>query len=114
MARDLVTKYDQLAGGFAEHSYANLHFYMHRRFTIATTWGISIQPRDSVLELGCGDGYLAQLFVQHGLQYCGVDISSKMVTMAEQRLGESGLKARFMATDVDQMTFSEPFDAVES
>ena len=74
MARDLVTKYDQLAGGFAEHSYANLHFYMHRRFTIATTWGISLQPRDSVLELGCGDGYLAQLFVQHGLQYCGVDI----------------------------------------
>ena len=34
--------------------------------------------------------------------------------MAEQRLGESGLKARFMATDVDQMTFSEPFDAVVS
>ena len=66
------------------------------------------------LELGCGDGCLAQLFVQRGLQYCEEDISSKMVTMAERRIGESGLKAQFMVADVDQMTFSEPLDAVVS
>jgi len=68
---DLVTKYDRLAEKFAEREYANLRFYMQRRLTIATTWGRPLEPGDSVLELGCGDGYLAQLFVQNGLHYSG-------------------------------------------
>jgi SAM-dependent methyltransferase len=114
MSEHLIKKYDQIAEGFAEHSYANLHFDMHRRFMIATTWGGPLQPGDSVLELGCGDGYLAQFFVQQGLRYRGVDISPRMVTMAEQRLREAGSKAEFAVTDVSQMPLSEPFDVVVS
>src|SRR6266704_2800004 len=111
---DLVTKYDRLAERFAERSYANLQFDMHRRFIIAATWGVPLQPGDSVLELGCGDGYLAQLFVQRGFRYCGVDISPKMVSVAEQRLREARLKAEFIVTDVSQIPLLEPFDAVVS
>jgi SAM-dependent methyltransferase len=114
MSEHLMKKYDQIAEGFAEHSYANLPFDMHRRFTIATTWGGPLPPGDSVLELGCGDGYLAQFFVQQGLCYRGVDISPRMVTMAEQRLREAGSKAEFVVTDVSQMPLSEPFDVVVS
>jgi len=114
MSEHLLKKYDQIAEGFAEHSYANLHFDMHRRFFIATTWGGSLQPGDSILELGCGDGYLAQLFVQNDLRYRGVDISPQMVAMAARRLREAKLKAEFAVTNVSQMPLSEPLDAVVS
>jgi SAM-dependent methyltransferase len=114
MSEHLVKKYDLIADGFAERTYANLHSDMYRRFIIATTWGAPLPPGDSVLELGCGDGYLAQLFVRQGLRYRGVDISPKMVAMAEQRLREAGLKAEFIITDVSQTPLSEPFDVVVS
>src|ERR1700746_790327 len=99
MALDLANKYDRIAAGFAERSYANLHFYMQRRFDVATSWGKTLSAGDSVLELGCGDGYLARLFAGHGLRYCGVDMSSKMIAMAEQRLLEAGLKGEFQVSD---------------
>lgn len=111
---DTAGKYDRLAEGFAENSYANLEFYMHQRFMVATYWGILLRPGDSVLELGCDDSYLAQFFVKHGLRYSGVDISPKMVAVAEQRLREHGLVADFAVADVSQILLSEPYNAVVS
>lgn len=112
MTKDLVSKYDRIADGFSETSYANLAFYMERRFLVATGWGIPLLSGDSVLELGCGDGYLARLFVQDGLHYFGVDLSPRMVATAEQRLLMAGLKANFSVSDIAQMEVSEPCDAV--
>ena len=60
----VAEKYNYLAEGFAERTWANLAFDMRRRFTLATTWGKALHLGDSVVEFGCGDGYLAQLFVQ--------------------------------------------------
>jgi len=114
MALDLVNKYDRIAAGFAEHSYANLDFYMQRRYGVATTWGKSLHAGDSLLELGCGDGYLGQLFARQGLHYCGVDLSPRMIDMAEQRLLQVGLKAEFQIGDARQLFLSKPFDAVVS
>jgi SAM-dependent methyltransferase len=114
MSTDLSDKYDRVAAGFAERSYANLCFYMDRRFAIAMTWGRALSAADSVLELGCGDGYLAGLFAAHGLRYCGVDASTGMVASAARRLSEAGLKAEFRITDANQIFLSEPFDAVVS
>ena len=111
---ELVSKYDRIAERFSEASYANLAFDMERRLFLATTWGKPLGPGDSVLELGCGDGYLAQLFVQGGLWYSGVDMSAGMVATAERRLSEAGLKANFTVTDVSQLALSEPVDAVVS
>jgi 2-polyprenyl-3-methyl-5-hydroxy-6-metoxy-1,4-benzoquinol methylase len=109
---DLVSKYDGIAERFAEGSYANLDFYMERRFIIATTWGKALSAGDSILELGCGDGYLARLLAEHGLRYRGVDMSPKMIAMAKRRLMERGLTANFMVADVSQMSLAEPCDAV--
>lgn len=114
MSLILAEKYDRAADGFAENTYANLKFDMHRRLTIVTKWGIPLQRGDSVLEVGCGDGYLAQLLVQHGLNYHGADISPKMVTNAEQRLKKRGLKGEFLVVAVDEMSLSQPFDAIVS
>jgi ubiquinone/menaquinone biosynthesis C-methylase UbiE len=109
---DVSSKYDRLAQKFAEVSYANLEFDMYHRLNVAITWGTPLQPGDSVLELGCGDGHLAALFVRYGLQYCGVDISGKMIDVANRRLQKAGLEGRFLLNDVAQLTVSDQYDAV--
>lgn len=112
MRNDIKAKYDRLAEGFAEKSYANLQFYMYRRFVLAVTWGTPLQRGDSVLELGCGDGYLAYLFTKNGFQYLGIDISPKMVETAMKRLHAEKLDSKFLVADVSQVNLSEPYDAV--
>ncbi|HET8579917.1 MAG TPA: class I SAM-dependent methyltransferase [Nitrospiraceae bacterium] len=110
----VLTKYDRLADQFAERSYANLAFYMHRQLEIATSWGPPVRPGDSILELGCGDGYLAQLFLQYGVRYRGVDVSPQMIAMGRRRSRDSGVLGDFMVADVGDMPLTESFDAVVS
>jgi len=114
MSLDVVNKYDQIACGFAEQSYANLQFDMRRRFIISAHWGKTLSSGDSVLELGCGDGYLAKILVEHGICYRGVDISPKMVAMGREKLRSARLQAEFAVADVSQVSLSEPVDAIVS
>jgi SAM-dependent methyltransferase len=107
-------KYNNLAEGFAERTWANLEFDMCRRLILATTWGKALHAGDSVVEFGCGDGYLAQLFVQKGFHYRGLDIAPSMVAMAERRLAEANLTASFLAVDVHQVSLTQPIDAAVS
>ena len=110
----VIAKYDREADQFSERSYTNLQFYMRHRLSIVTTWGRPLQPGDSILEFGCGDGYLARLLVQYGLRYHGVDISPKMVAMARRRLQDSGLSGDFAVADIRRVPLTEPFDAMVS
>lgn len=107
-------KYNDLAEGFAERTWANLAFDMRRRLFLTTSWGNALHAGDSVVELGSGDGYLAQLLVQEGFRYRGLDISPRMVAEAERRLAAAELTASFLAVDVDQVSLTEPIDAVVS
>jgi SAM-dependent methyltransferase len=107
-------KYNDLAEGFAEQTWANLAFDMRRRLILATTWGKALHAGDSVVEFGCGDGYLAQLLVQEGFDYRGLDISPRMVAAAESRLSRAKLTASFLAVNVDQVSLTEPVDAAVS
>jgi SAM-dependent methyltransferase len=109
-----VEKYNSFAEGFAERTWANLEFDMRRRFMLATTWGEPLQFGDSLMEFGCGDGYLAQIFVQNGFRYRGLDVSPAMVAMAEQRLAAAQLTASFVEIDIDQLSLTEPIDAAVS
>jgi SAM-dependent methyltransferase len=107
-------KYNYFAEGFAERTWANLVFDMRRRLILATTWGKALHVGDSVVEFGCGDGYLAQLFVQEGFDYRGLDISPRMVAMAERRLSAAELTASFLTIDVAQVSLTQPIDAAVS
>jgi SAM-dependent methyltransferase len=111
---DIVHKFERLADGFADRNAANTDFYYRRRFLISTAWGKGLKPGDSVLELGCGDGYLAQMFVRYGLIYRGVDVSPNMVAAAERRFRNAGLKGEFIVADLVRMPLSDSFDAVVS
>ena len=114
MTAGTAEKYNSFAEGFAERTWANLAFDMRRRFILATAWGKALHVGDSVVEFGCGDGYLAQLFVQEGFHYRGLDISPRMVAVAERRLAAAELTGSFLAIDVDQLFLTEPVDAAVS
>lgn len=109
---DVRAKYNGLAEKFAERSYANLEFYMQRRFNLTVMWGYRLQPGDSILELGCGDGCLGHLFVRNGFRYFGIDFSPMMIEMARRRLQMETLHGKFAVADVNEFALSEPYDAV--
>ena len=111
---DLATKYDRLAEGFAETEYANIEYEMQRRRWVAVFWGPALESGDAVLELGCGDGYLAELLVRGGFLYRGVDISPKMIACARRRLRDRGLEAPFDVSDVDEFALNQSVDVVVS
>ena len=114
MTAGTAEKYDSFAEGFAERTWANLSFDMRRRFILATTWGEPLEAGDSVLEFGCGDGYLAQIFAQEGFHYGGLDISPAMLAMAKKRLAAAELPGSFLEADGDQFFLTQPVDAVIS
>jgi len=114
MSLDVAEKYDRIADGFAERSWANLAYDMEHRLRVVTHWGTPLRSGDQLLELGCGDGYWAQLFVLNGLSYRGLDISPRMISMAERRLAPTAAGSRFNIGNAAQLRLSEPVDAVVS
>ncbi len=69
---------------------------------------LSPQPGESILDLGCGEGALAESIAARGAAVIGVDGSEAMVRAAHER----GLDARVMAGE--RMDFEGEFDAVFS
>src|SRR6266498_6115004 len=66
------------------------------------------QAQERILDLGCGDGALAEKVVAAGAQVVGVDSSADMIDAARRR----GLDARVI--DAYHLTFDREFDAVFS
>ena len=53
-----------------------------------------IQNGDTVLDIGCGTGTLAMMMARKGAVVKGIDISKPMLSVARERLDESGLRER--------------------
>lgn len=66
------------------------------------------QPGERILDIGCGDGFLAEKFMKLGCTVVAVDGSPQMVEGARKR----GLEARMM--DGQKLDFQNEFDAVFS
>lgn len=63
---------------------------------------------ERILDVGCGDGYLAQQMILMGCEVVGVDSSRELVAAAKAR----GVDARVM--NAEALTFESEFDAVFS
>jgi SAM-dependent methyltransferase len=101
---DLARFYDAV---YADKDYAEEAAYVTR---LLGAHGIA--PR-SVLELGAGTGRLAVELARGGLRVLGIDASSDMVQLADERRCQLGMEGiTFLAADATCFRAEQRFDAV--
>jgi SAM-dependent methyltransferase len=93
---------------WSEAAYANPVRYLSRRAELVRSLGPLLEPAETILDLACGDGGLAEFLLPHGLAYVGVDASQAMVDAARRRLGNH---ATIEQGDVDNFEPPEPVAA---
>jgi SAM-dependent methyltransferase len=76
-------KYAHKAERWTEDAYADADSYLAHRAELIVSLGPPLSPGDTVLDLACGDGGLAEHLP--GLRYIGVDASPEMVDAARRR-----------------------------
>lgn len=69
--------YDTISGKFSE---TRKHFWRSLEFIRDYT-----HEGDNVLDYGCGNGRLLELFDQKNINYWGVDVSGKLIELAKER-----------------------------
>ena len=79
----IVRKYAPQAERWTEDAYADAAAYLLHRAELIVTLGPRLEPGDSVLDLACGDGGLADHLP--GFRYLGVDASPEMVEAGRRR-----------------------------
>jgi ubiquinone/menaquinone biosynthesis C-methylase UbiE len=98
-----IQSYDNTAEAYAKNV-APLHPYdMSDKF-------VELLTEDSlVLDMGCGSGRDAKVFLEHGCRVVGIDLSEKMVSYAQKHVKE----AEFKVMDLRQLDFDdEHFDGL--
>ena len=76
-------KYRGSAGRWSDEQYADARAYLAHRADLVRALGPPLEPGDTVLDLACGDGGLAEF--QDGLRYVGVDANDEMVAAGRAR-----------------------------
>lgn len=66
----------------------------------------------SVLEFGCGTGNITIPLAERGYEITAVDISEEMLTQADEKIREKGLRAQFYLGDMASFKIEKSFDAV--
>lgn len=61
---------------------------------------LNLLPGNRILDLGCGPGRDAKVFVEQGFQVTGVDLSLQMIEMARSRVA-----AQFHVMDMENLDF---------
>jgi SAM-dependent methyltransferase len=76
-------KYGAKAERWSENAYADAETYLAHRGELILSVGPPLQIGDSLLDLACGDGGLADYLPE--IRYLGVDASEEMVEVARRR-----------------------------
>ena len=70
-----------------------------------------VHDRDSILDIGCGNGRLYQLFTDLSIAFTGIDIAEGLIEIAKEKYP----KARFVVGDMVSLPFEDQeFDVVFS
>ncbi|MFA6099429.1 MAG: class I SAM-dependent methyltransferase [Patescibacteria group bacterium] len=76
-----------------------------------------IDPDDSVLDSGCGEGNICLLLAERGIRSTGVDLSNANIQSAQKTSRERGLDkfTTFITGDAEQLPFADKsFDVIVS
>jgi SAM-dependent methyltransferase len=69
-----------------------------------------LKKGNSVLDVGCGQGFFSYLFYQNGLKVHGIDTSQTGIDTAQRLYGHWGII--FAVADLETATFPEQFDCI--
>lgn len=70
-----------------------------------------VEPSDKVLDLGCGNGRMAEIFADSQIEYLGVDNSEELIKIAKQRFADKSW-IRFGVADALTIDYQDQFDLV--
>jgi SAM-dependent methyltransferase len=101
-------KYDAGAERWTEDEYADPARYLGHRAELIVSLGPELVAGETVLDLACGDGGLADHLLARGLRYRGVDANERMVAAARHRLGE---RAEIELADLNEYELGAPVAA---
>ena len=71
---------------------------------------LDLQPGTTMVELGCGSGWMTRFAARHGVRAEGYDISPKMIEIAKQLAREEGLDVHFEVGDMEQLDLGRRFN----
>lgn len=82
------------------------------RFSVLAGYVQFLKPnKPSVLEVGCGEGVLAQrIGLDHYQTYLGTDVADAAIERAQARFGNE--KTRFQSVDMNEFQTAEQFDVI--
>jgi 2-polyprenyl-3-methyl-5-hydroxy-6-metoxy-1,4-benzoquinol methylase len=72
---------------------------------------LELHAGSTLVELGCGSGWMTRLAARHGVQAEGYDISPEMIEIARQEAAREGLEVTFEAGAYEQLDLGHRFDA---
>jgi 2-polyprenyl-3-methyl-5-hydroxy-6-metoxy-1,4-benzoquinol methylase len=72
---------------------------------------LDLHAGSSLVELGCGSGWMTRFAARHGVKAEGYDISPEMIEIARQEAAREGLEVVFEAGDYEQLDLGRRFDA---
>ncbi|WP_020473005.1 class I SAM-dependent methyltransferase [Zavarzinella formosa] len=79
---------------------------------IGAVFAILPPPPAKVLECGCGVGWLTRMLYMRGYDCVGVDVSDEAIKLAQPLAESSGGAMNFQVANVENLPFTEEFDAV--
>ncbi|MDX6506405.1 MAG: hypothetical protein QOG06_1049 [Gaiellaceae bacterium] len=72
---------------------------------------LDLHAGSTLVELGCGSGWMTRFAARHGVQAEGYDISPEMLAIARAEADREGLDVHFEAGDYEQLDLGRRFDA---
>ena len=72
---------------------------------------LDVHAGTSLVELGCGSGWMTRFAARHGVQAEGYDISPEMIEIAREQAVAEGVDARFEVGDMEELDLGRSFDA---
>jgi ubiquinone/menaquinone biosynthesis C-methylase UbiE len=92
-------QYDAMAGPYSDYNEVNAaNGHYERPATMAALSAIGLDGK-RVLEIGCGSGRLTEWMIEAGAEVTAFDVSSEMVKLATERIGD---RARILRHDLHQ------------
>ena len=81
---------------------------------------LALPAGSSILDVGCGSGWLSEYFARLGYIVKGIDISPELIQMSRERIArvpydvdhETALRCTFEVHDIEHGTLDEQFDGV--